>query len=246
MVTFEAKSRSESEKFLEQYIQQMGGGEYRPAPVEVCSALGGQAGLVLVTGDIEKSKGYSFLATGEEGNETKIMRRKSQESISRKASHHNSENLNKDDDDMSRMTADEDDMSQSDNDSGNDDPIENEQEIINNLTKRLAEYEAERDRSLQQNIDLQKKVAALMVRLGRDGGARTSDVVPEVDTTAADNTSEKEKHFLDTLQSIQEGRGKLQRQQAEYDQLAQDLQTRLDDKEFKASDIAESFKKFKQ
>ncbi len=57
---------------------------------------------------------------------------------------------------------------------------------------------------------------------------------------------EKEKLFLEVLQQIDGGRQKLETQSSEFDQLAQDLQTRLDDKEFKATEIGESFKNFKR
>jgi len=50
---------------------------------------------------------------------------------------------------------------------------------------------------------------------------------------------------MDTMKLIAAGRAKLERQNSEYEQLAQDLQTRLDDKELKAAEITESFNVFK-
>jgi hypothetical protein len=57
---------------------------------------------------------------------------------------------------------------------------------------------------------------------------------------------EKEKQYQDVLVLIIEERKKLNKQLKEFDQLALDLQTRLDDKEFKAKSIASSFKQFKK
>jgi histone deacetylase 6 len=48
------------------------------------------------------------------------------------------------------------------------------------------------------------------------------------------------------MKLIASGRAKKERQSAEYEQLAQDLQTRLDDKELKATEIQDSFKVFKE
>jgi len=47
------------------------------------------------------------------------------------------------------------------------------------------------------------------------------------------------------MKMISEGLAKQNRLQGEYDQLAQDLQTRLDDKALKAGEIIDSFKEFK-
>lgn len=57
---------------------------------------------------------------------------------------------------------------------------------------------------------------------------------------------EKEKQYQDTLQLIVEERVKLNKQLKEFDQLALDLQTRLDDKELKVNGIQSSFKQFKK
>ena len=57
---------------------------------------------------------------------------------------------------------------------------------------------------------------------------------------------QNEGDLFETLQAISEGRMKSIRQQTEYDQLALDLQTRLDDKEFKAEEISDSLNEFKR
>lgn len=66
---------------------------------------------------------------------------------------------------------------------------------------------------------------------------------PEV---AQEQNGEKEKQYQDTLVLIVDERQKLNKQLKEFDQLALDLQTRLDDKEMKANGIQSSFKQFKK
>ena len=67
-----------------------------------------------------------------------------------------------------------------------------------------------------------------------------------IESYAGDNSGEKETQYLDTLTAIAEGRTKLLQHQSEYDQLALDLQSRLDDKEFKAEEIRDSLYQFKR
>jgi DNA repair exonuclease SbcCD ATPase subunit len=62
---------------------------------------------------------------------------------------------------------------------------------------------------------------------------------------AQENDAEKEKLYMETMKLITAGRAKLLRQINDYEQLAQDLQTRLDDKELKAVEITNSFNVFK-
>lgn len=63
---------------------------------------------------------------------------------------------------------------------------------------------------------------------------------------AHEQNNEKEKQYQDTLLLIVDERLKLNKQLKEFDQLALDLQTRLDDKELKANGIQSSFKQFKK
>jgi hypothetical protein len=63
---------------------------------------------------------------------------------------------------------------------------------------------------------------------------------------AYEHNAEKEKQYQDTLLLIVDERLKLNKQLKEFDQLALDLQTRLDDKELKANGIQSSFKQFKK
>lgn len=63
---------------------------------------------------------------------------------------------------------------------------------------------------------------------------------------AQEHNAEREKQYQDTLLQIVDERAKLNKQLKEFDQLALDLQTRLDDKELKANSIQSSFKQFKK
>ena len=62
----------------------------------------------------------------------------------------------------------------------------------------------------------------------------------------SEQNQEKDKQYQDTLHLIVDDRVKLNEQLKEFDQLALDLQTRLDDKELKFNGIDLSFKKFKK
>ena len=73
-----------------------------------------------------------------------------------------------------------------------------------------------------------------------------ANLATENPEAAMEQNLEKEKQYQDTLGLIVEERHKLNKQLKEFDQLALDLQTRLDDKELKANSIQLSFKQFKK
>ncbi len=75
---------------------------------------------------------------------------------------------------------------------------------------------------------------------------QVASTVAENMEVAAEQNLEKERQYQDTLQLIVDERQKLNKQLKEFDQLALDLQTRLDDKELKANGIQNSFKQFKK
>ena len=152
-------------------------------------------------------------------------------------------------DDVSRMTGD-DGVFSSDDEEDEEDAFNVDEEAISVLTRRLEELEAERDKALAVNAKLQKLCSGILARIGRDaqprGGVDAGEGTEAPQAGTSENTSEKESHLAETLQAIAEGRLKLVRQQGEYDQLALDLQTRLDDKEFKAEEISDSLNEFKR
>ena len=141
-----------------------------------------------------------------------------------------------------------------------------EEDLVNDLETRLLALETEQNQIISTNMDLQKKAAALIAKekaniqsknaasgLGNAGaGAQEEVAAVAVSLSAndlqalADAEAEREKLYVETLQKIVNGRVRLERQQSEFDQLSLYLQTRLDDKEFKAGEIKDSFAQFKK
>jgi hypothetical protein len=58
----------------------------------------------------------------------------------------------------------------------------------------------------------------------------------------SDLHKEKEKQLQEVLKNITELKAKIQRQQAGFDEMALSLQVQLDDKEYKATQVANAFK----
>merc|ERR1719231_963710 len=87
-----------------------------------------------------------------------------------------------------------------------------------------------------QNSALQKALVPFLQRKAEGGGQKEEK----------GNFVENEKRYYDALANVIEERNKLQRAQAQYDRIAMDLQGRLDEKEFKANEIHESFRDFKR
>ena len=115
------------------------------------------------------------------------------------------------------------------------------------LRVRLDELRAAKSGLLGENAELQRKLAALLAMQkradgadGRKGGAGAGG---EKEAAPA---HESEKAYSDALNAILDTKGKLRQMQIEYDRSAYDLQTRLDEKEYKAKEIAESFREFKR
>lgn len=151
-----------------------------------------------------------------------------------------------DDDDMSRVT----------DDSSNDGDEVTEEDKLKSLLDTFESLKDEKNELLNMNQDLQKRCVTVLQKeksLQVQNTTKGSSTPAKEGTAAeilhhldAEQLAEKEKLFNDTLELIFESRAKLTRQQAEFDQLALDLQTRLDDKEFKAGEIGASFKEFKR
>jgi hypothetical protein len=150
-----------------------------------------------------------------------------------------------------------------------------EEEVLRQLQDQYYELENEKKSLMSQNYDFQKRAVMLMTKEkalqgqanptstqattrgglqsgepGTAGGGGQED--PNNATGGGggaqpmEQNLEKEKQYQDVLLLIVEERKKLNKQLKEFDQLAVDLQTRLDDKEFKAKSIATSFKQFKK
>ena len=129
---------------------------------------------------------------------------------------------------------------------------------VNELQQMLTQLEGELEAARKRNYDIQRKTSGLMAKqsqqtsaaMGSRGGAMPSSASQQDDeeesAAAMENNAEKEKHFNDTLKLIGQAKVRLHKQQTEFDQLVVDLQARLDDKEFRAMEIAETFKEFKR
>ena len=144
-------------------------------------------------------------------------------------------------------------------DDENDDEVDEEEEkdegvVLERLLAKTEELTIEKETLSNLNADLQRKAAVLIARdkalmQGQTrAGTAPEEATPgkEEEPQKEEHVQEREKHFSDVLSHIVEARKKASQQQLEYDQLALDLQTRLDDRNFKAGEIYESFKAFKK
>lgn len=124
-----------------------------------------------------------------------------------------------------------------------DDDDRNEEEI-QDLLREKAELEVELSKARAINAETQRRTAMLIARLGKDQSQSNRNEDENANT--ADAIAEKERHYKETMELISECDKRLKKEQGEYEQQALDLQTRLDDKEFKAEEIAASLRQFKR
>jgi len=234
---------AEDEIALEGYVKSIGGA-FRAAPESVDKNLAGCCGLLLLT------------------NEAMIRAEDSS------SPYHTTMSVDNSGSPISPTTSSfrrgEVDIEGEHSDDDEDDFYQNEEEILHNMQTQVEELENEKKQLMSQNAELQKRAVILYNREKMlQGSSATGTSVGMRNTTAAADAVhgdvagvgnegtdfapniEKEKQYQDTLQLIIEERKKLNKQLKEFDQLALDLQTRLDDKEFKANSIATSFKQFK-
>jgi len=137
-------------------------------------------------------------------------------------------------------------------DAGTDDYEENEGALADQLEAKVRELTARHDGLQAENAELQRKTVVLIAReraalqgQSHRAGAKEAPASEEDNEAANERTAEKEKVLMETLSGIVASRAKIDQQTADYDQLAHDLQTRLDDREYKANEISESFGQFK-
>eukprot|EP01039_Chlorochromonas_danica_P009053 gene9053-9991_t len=224
----------EHEDSLKSYVSQHKA-TFIPAPEEVDRSFPGICGLMLLT--------LQSVPTLERSSSSLS---KNSHDLSASRDHH--DGLHQTGGVMSggNLEHGEDDNSSSDGDDYD------EEDLLSALMEQVQEFESEKKSLMSLNTELQKKVALLLIRekalQGQTLGRTSADVASAIETTdlTAEQSVEKEKQYQDVLQLIVVERGKLNKQLKEFDQLALDLQTRLDDKEFKAKGIATSFKQFKQ
>jgi hypothetical protein len=235
-VSCEEADEKVAEGAFQRYVDQLGGGaEVRLAPAEVNQLHGFRVALLLVYRENDMAE---VVFSGEtQGVGDQLEGGGDEEG-----------NGSKQDDEMSRMTGD---GFSSEEDQFSDDEEEDmfalDEQATVALQKTLLDLEGEKEQNMLLNAELQKKCCAILARIGRDSqtrGGNDPDVLDPANNN--ENNSEKEGHFADCVSSISDGRARLLRQQAEYDQFALDLQGRLDDKEFKAEEIMDSLNEFKR
>jgi hypothetical protein len=126
---------------------------------------------------------------------------------------------------------------------GVEDEERNEEEIKALLHEKV-ELESELSKARAINAETQRRTAMLIARLGKDPSQNNRN--DDENTNTADAIAEKERHYKETMELISECDKRLKKEQGEFEQQALDLQTRLDDKEFKAEEIAASLRQFKR
>ncbi len=228
------------------------GYSYVPLPPSLAASLGfiyPNAGLLLEklsSGQVQgEALGHaSGSAWGSVEDEAALQAAAEAEEAVEEAVHAraNAGGVDGEDDNMSHMTG---------SDNGEEEVELNELQMAEQLEEKLAALLEEQQQLENDNAELQKKTIVLVAReramlqgqkAGKDGTGATNEDEPEATN---DRTAEKEKALLETLSSIVTSRAKIAQQTADYDQLSHDLQTRLDDREYKANEISESFAKFK-
>lgn len=240
-------SNLEDEDHLKQYVEAMHG-VYRAAPEELERVFRGRCGLLFIT---SRSK-----ATVAAGGAT---------GTAAAATNDNTDDRGNDRGDVSKGS--QHDEEDEDEDDMEDDDMEDEEELMQQLRDQIDRVENEKMQLVTMNNDLQKRAVLLMQRekalQGQAAGGAARNADSAAGTAAggaggANNASggdneltyeqsiEKEKQYHDVLRVIVEARNKLEKQLRDFEQLAVDLQTRLDDKEFNAKSISTSFKQFKR
>ena len=101
------------------------------------------------------------------------------------------------------------------------------------MQERLAELRREKALLAEENARLSAEVAAVMD-------------APDADDKERLDPREAERRYADALSAILDAKRKAAQQKERSDRVAFELQARLDEKEFKAKKIADSFKAFKR
>lgn len=154
----------------------------------------------------------------------------------------------------------------SEDDEDEEDDDVDEELVAEQLEKKVSDLSSKESTFTLANSNLQKQCVTLIARerassnnaamssskrgmsaAGENGSAgATVDNNTEGSTSGGDRNAEKESSLNSVLTGITSSRIKIAQQMADYDQLSHDLQTRLDDREFKATEISESFAAFKR
>jgi hypothetical protein len=251
-------SAYEHEDLLDKYVASVTGA-YRPAPKEIQNGFGGSCGVLLLVSE-NAQQPSSAASVNSRTSQSREGHRKEKHGGVGESSVGTEEDLEEEEDD--------------DDDDYYDDTEEIMRGLEEQVEQLEAEKVTLKNLNIElqkKAVTLMMREKALQ---GQTAAVRASDMMNQLngtgtaggtaggDTAAAANSTannapeqpaqnsleymEKEKQYQDTLILIVDERNKLNKQLKEFDQLALDLQTRLDDKEFKAKSIATSFKQFKK
>jgi hypothetical protein len=254
-----------AEHFIESVLETLGGGQVRMAPNSVSQAFGARVGLLLVDGSSGHAEaepmpvgaGDGLELEGEAGEERPPSPGPG-EGKEQQAEQAEEDFFEQDESEMKHPGAEGGPSIESasfgdiSEDEFDDDEVDNDQIAIDRLLLEKSELESDLARARQANVDIQRKAAIVLAKSGgKDGGGggRGGDAdgaEAAAATTNPDGAAEKERHYKETMDLIDECNKRLKREQDEYEQQALDLQTRLDDKEYKAEEIAASLRQFKR
>lgn len=105
----------------------------------------------------------------------------------------------------------------------------------------IQRLQKEKSELLEVNAELQKKIVEVLSTRSSSGNGDSS--TPRKREEAQEQ--EMEKQYSDTLAAILQLKRRGEERKAEFDRKTSELQAKLDEKEFKAKKIAESFREFK-
>lgn len=145
------------------------------------------------------------------------------------------------DDDLSRMT---DDTSDESHEFGDGARQPTEAQEIAQLQGQIDSLRKQKVSLTMANSDILRKLAVLIAK--QRGGKELRHHDDGNAEHQSDLQKEKEKQFHEVLKSISDLKTKLQKQQSGFDEMALNLQVQLDDKEYKATQVANAFKEFRR
>ena len=110
------------------------------------------------------------------------------------------------------------------------------QEDASRLKDLVYEAKTKNSQLQRQNLELQKNLSPMLQKKQENKEKRDDKI----------SDAEMEKRYFECLSGVDHACEQLRRSQAQYDRVAMDLQSRLDEKEYKATEIQESFAEFKR
>ena len=103
------------------------------------------------------------------------------------------------------------------------------------------EAEEENKSLIESNQGLQRKLVKYLQNLAAAKKAVEDPIKSVEDQTKRKSEMEVAKQYRDALKNVNDARDAIDREQAQYDEIALQLQDRLDEKEEKAENIRKSF-----